>query len=287
MIPTEFLVVIFGLLAAASWGASDFSGGFASKKANVYGVVLIVQIVGLILLVGSAFLLQEQMPPNEGIIWGILAGLFISAGLIALYRALSEGKMGFVAPLSAVVTAAIPVIYGAFHEGIPSIYQMIGFVFAVVAVWLIASGDLETKIERRDFILPLIAGTLFGLFFISIDRFSETAVLWPLAVASITAILIILGFVIFKRSVTATSWNILPKRNVMPIIILSGIFNTGGNAFFALASQAGRLDIASITSSLYPAGTVLLAWMILKENMSSKQWIGVLSALVALILISA
>ncbi|AKB85195.1 DMT family transporter [Methanococcoides methylutens] len=282
MIPAEFLVVFFGLLAAISWGAGDFSGGFASKRANVYSVVLITQAVGVFLLAASAYFMGEIVPPLGGMIWGAVAGVFISIGLLALYRGLSQGRMGLVAPTSAVVAAAVPAIYGAFYEGLPAIHQMIGFAFALVAVWLIAGGgDESSKIERSDLILPLIAGTGFGLFFISIDKVSDTAVLWPLTAARIAAVITLLIFIAASRQVY------IPSKKVLPIVLIAGVFDTGGNTFFALASQAGRLDIASITSSLYPAGTVLLAWIILKEKLSTKQWVGVAAALVAIVFISS
>lgn len=282
MIPAELLVVFFGLLAAASWGAGDFSGGFASKKANVFSVVLIVQTVGVFLLAASAYLMGEELPGISGIIWGAVAGIFIGIALLALYHGLSQGKMGFIAPISAVVAASVPVLYGAFYEGLPATHQMAGFVFALAAVWLIAGENNGMgKIQVHDLMFPLIAGIGFGIFFISIDHVSETAVYWPLAVARAAAVLMVLGFIVVKGSISA------PSRGILPIIVLAGIFDTGGNTFFALASQAGRLDIASITSSLYPAGTVLLAWLILKERMAIRQWTGVFFALIAIVLISA
>jgi len=128
--------------------------------------------------------------------------------------------------------------------------------------------------------LPLTAGLGFGLFFIIIDLVSETAVLWPLTAARIAAVWVLLVFIALSGPVE------MPGLSVLPVILVAGIFDTGGNAFYALASQAGRLDIASITSSLYPAGTVLLAWFILKEKLAQKQWIGVATALVAIVLIS-
>jgi drug/metabolite transporter (DMT)-like permease len=282
MIPAEFLVVLFGLLAAASWGAGDFSGGFASKKANVFSVVLIVQTVGVFFLAASAYLMGEQVPSSIGMIWGAVAGIFIGIALLALYHGLSQGKMGFIAPISAVVAASVPVFYGAFYEGLPAMYQMAGFMFALAAVWLIAGGNNGMgKIQLNDLRLPLIAGIGFGMFFICIDHVSESAVFWPLAAARAAAVAMILAFIVFKGSLST------PSKKILPVIILAGIFDTGGNTFFALASQAGRLDIASITSSLYPAGTVLLAWFILKEKMFLRQWIGVLLALIAIILISS
>jgi len=280
MIPAEFLVVFFGLISAASWGAGDFSGGFASKKANVYAVVLITQAVGVFLLAGSAYMLDEKMPPFEGMVWGVLAGIFISIALLSLYKGLSLGKMGFVAPVSAVVAAGVPVIYAAIYEGLPEIHKLLGFIIALMAVWLIASDSEGIKVQKKDLYLPLTAGMGFGLFFITIDLVSETAVLWPLTAARVAAVGVLLVFIALSGPVE------MPGRSVLPVILVAGIFDTGGNTFYALASQAGRLDIASITSSLYPAGTVLLAWLILKENLAPKQWMGVAAALVAIVLIS-
>lgn len=280
MIPAEFLVVFFGLISAASWGAGDFSGGFASKKANVYAVVLITQAVGVFLLAGSAYIIGETFPPFDGIIWGILAGIFISIALLSLYKGLSLGKMGFVAPVSAVVAAGVPVIYAAIFEGLPQVHKLLGFVVALIAVWLIASDSEGITVQKKDLYLPLTAGMGFGLFFITIDLVSETAVLWPLTAARIAAVGVLLVFIALSGPVE------MPGRSVLPVILVAGIFDTGGNTFYALASQAGRLDIASITSSLYPAGTVLLAWFILKEKLAQKQWMGVAAALVAIVLIS-
>lgn len=280
MVPPEILVVFLSLAAAATWGAADFGGGFATRRASVYSVVIIIQAVGLVLLPLLAFYFSEDFPSMNGMFWGFIAGVAGSAGLLALYHALSLGKMGVIAPISAVVTVALPVIYGSFNEGLPAVHQLGGFVIAIVAMWLVSSTGEKGEVKRQDIFYPLLAGVGFGIFFISVDLFSESAVFWPLTVARLSAVLVILVFALLRRSVN------IPSKSVLPLIVLAGIFDVAGGLFFALASQIGRLDIATVVSSLYPGSTVLLAWVILKERLSSTQWIGVVLALVSIALIS-
>lgn len=280
MINSNLHVILFGLASAICWGAGDFSGGIATKRSNVYSVVLISQIIGTLLLIASALLLAEQLPDKSSIFWGAIAGICGCFGLLALYRGLSSGKMGIVAPVAAVITAVVPVIFNILTEGMPSVYMFAGFGIAFAAVWLISGNENTKGIVLNDLSLPLMAGIGFGLFLISIDHVSEKAVLWPLVASRIASVGMLTGYHILKRE------HELPTRNLLPIVILAGIFDTGGNTFFALASQVGRLDIAAVISSLYPAATVILAWAILKERIRIRQWTGILISLAAIILIS-
>jgi drug/metabolite transporter (DMT)-like permease len=282
MIPVELMAIFFGLASAVSWGAGDFTGGCASRRTNVYSVVLVTQIVGVVLFPILAFVFSENLPPLSKLLWGCLAGFFGTSGLLALYQGLVEGKMGIVAPVAAMISAIVPVIYSAFYEGFPEILRIAGFIFAFIAVWLIVSMDNGPKVKINDLKYPFLAGMGFGLFFISIDNFSETAIFWPLAFARGTALLMFVGFVILTGSVKVKP----PSIDVLPVIVLAGLFNTGGGTFFTLASEAGRLDITTILSSLSPGITVLLAYFILKEKLAPRQWLGVASALFAIILMS-
>ncbi|AKB86197.1 EamA family transporter [Methanococcoides methylutens] len=280
MVSPEILIIFFGLAAAATWGAADFSGGFATRRASVYSVVIITQAVGLVVLPLLAVYFSEDLPPMSGMFWGVVAGISGSAGLLLLYHALSKGKMGVVAPISAVVTVALPVVYGSINEGLPAGYQIAGFVLAIGAMWLISNTGEKGEIKKQDVVYPLLAGVGFGIFYISVDLFSESAVFWPLTIAKVSSIVMILGFALLRKSAS------LPSKSVLPVIILAGIFDASGNLFFALASQVGRLDIATVMASLYPGSTVLLAWIILKERLSSIQWLGVVLALAAIALIA-
>lgn len=280
MIPIEALPVVLGLAAALSWGAGDFAGGCAARRTSVYAVVVVTQIIGIVTFPVLAFVFSESLPPLDDLMWGALAGFFGAAGLIALYISLAKGKMSIIAPLAAVISVVIPVIYSVLNEGVPSFFKIAGFVFAFVGIWLIVSMGTGSCLKAKDLGYPLLAGILFGLFFISIDNFSDTAIYWPLTVSRISALIMLAGFMMSAKIVNK------PTSDAIPVVILAGLFNTGGATLFALASEAGRLDVATILSSLSPAVTVLLACTLLKEQLAPRQWLGVMAALVAIILIS-
>ncbi|AGB49391.1 putative glucose uptake permease [Methanomethylovorans hollandica DSM 15978] len=280
MVPIETLAILIGLVSALSWGAGDFIGGFATRRTSAYSVVLVTQIIGIIIFPILAFVFSESIPPLNNLLWGAFAGFFGAAGLIALYMGLAKGKMSIVSPLAAVISVIIPVIYSALNEGIPSIFKIMGFIFAFIGIWFIVNVDLGSNLKLTYLEYPLLAGILFGLFFISIDNFSAAAIYWPLTVSRITAFFMLTGFMMFTKTVSKTT------LNVILAVILAGLFNTGGAILFALASEAGRLDVATILSSLSPAVTVLLACIVLNEQLAPRQWIGVIASLIAIILIS-
>ena len=277
----DMLAISYGISSALAWGAGDFSGGFASRRCHVLTVVLFSQIVGAVFLLTFTLVFKEPFPPLRHMVWGGLAGVFGVLGLLALYRGLATGRMGIVAPLSAVVTAVIPIVFAFFNEGFPKLTQVFGFGAALLAVWLLSYSKSESKLHRNEIYLPVLAGIGFGLFFIFIDRASVQSVLWPLvgtrfASITLTAILYV-----------ANGKPPVAQNRQLVFIFLAGIFDMMGNAFFAFAAHLGRLDISATLSSLYPAATVMLAWLILKENLLRQHWLGVLSALLALGLIAS
>lgn len=281
----ELLAVAYGLASAAVWGAGDFSGGLATKRGNVYVVVLLSQGVGLVCLLALALLLEGALPPARDLLFGALAGLAGVIGILALYTGLARGRMGVVAPMTAVLTASIPVVVGISTEGLPSILVLVGFGLAVTAVWLLSGGGKADGIRRDELGLALLAGLGFALFFVFIDQISTGVIFWPLTAARTASVPLLLLFILGRRRLTGFPRQHLP-HSLLPIIALSGILDSGGNYFFTLATQSGRLDIAAVLASLYPASTVLLARIILKETLGPRQLVGVLVALVALVLIA-
>lgn len=276
--PTEFISIVFGLTSALVWGAGDFLGGLGSRRASVLSVLLIAESSGLVLLVAFAWLWQEPIPMPAQMGWGIAAGIAGTFGLGALYVGLASSRASIVAPVSAVVGALLPAIYSAFTVGLPQPLQQIGFALAVGAIILVSYSNQGVG-EMRALGMGVLAGLGFGAFFILIHQSGEGATFFPLVLARGISIPLLLIVIFFRQPV-------MPSRAVLPIIIASGIFDVGGNVFFLLSSQLGRLDVATILASLYPASTVILSRLILHERTTRLQQSGILVALAAIVLIA-
>jgi drug/metabolite transporter (DMT)-like permease len=272
--------VVFGLAASLFWGSGDFSGGLASRRDNASSVVFAAYAVGAILLVALALIWREPFPSPLSLLWGGLAGIAGTIGLVAFYKALALGHMGIIAPVSAILTAGFPVIFSAFTEGLPSLLQVGGFVLALLAIGLISRPE-RAQGRPEGIGLALLAGCMFGCYFIFVSRLNATSTFWPLAAARLVSMLFLLVLGHFQLR------KILPKRRVIPLVVFAGAFDATGNAFFVLATHIGRLDVAAVLSSLYPAATVLLAAIVVRERVTRIQAVGILCALVAIPLISA
>jgi len=279
------LSILFGLASALSWGAGDFTGGLAARRVGAYRSVFYGEVVGIIFLFIVISLTGEQMPGTHTMIFAGLAGVLGSIGLLMLYHAMAIGMMSIAAPVSALLAAALPVAVGLFTEGLPGMLTIIGFAFALMAVWLISqSGDGVKDIlsHLSDLKLPLLAGIGFGFYFVLMHEATGDggAVIWPMVFSRTGGVLLLVSYLLFTRS----SWKI--ESSAWPVITANGILDLGGNFFFILAGQAGRLDVAAVLSSLFPGATVMLAWVVLKERLNRNQWIGVACALIAIVLMT-
>jgi drug/metabolite transporter (DMT)-like permease len=277
----EGSAIFYGLLSAASFGTADFSGGAATRKGSVFVVVLISQCVGITVLAVVALLLGEPIPSSRTMGLGSAAGIAGAVGLLSLYSGLAGGRMGVVAPLVAITTGILPLGVSLMLEGAPGTLQIAGFGLALAAVMLITRAGTARSIEKSELGLSLLAGLGFGLFFTFIDQAGKEAIFWPLVSARATSVTLLIAAVALLRRRRR------PANGALWIIALAGLFDAAGNAFFAMAARAGRLDIATMLTSLYPAVTVMLAWLIFKEKIGAQQRVGVLLALTALYFIAS
>ena len=276
----EILAVTYGLASASLWGTSDFSGGFVTKTNNVFGVLLVANISGTVLLTIIALWVRSPIPDLYSLVFAGLAGIAGLVGLASFYKGLAIEHMGMVASLAAVISAALPVLLGMLIEGFPSNHQFVGFAIAFVAIWHLSVSDKSATIQWRQLGFPAIAGIGFGFAFIFIDQAVKQSVLGPLVASKLMGIVVLIAILkIFKIGA-------MPKTNKYPLVCLTGFFDAAGTAFYASAAHVGRLDISAVLASMHPAITVFLAWVVLREQLSRRQWFGVVAALIALALIA-
>jgi drug/metabolite transporter (DMT)-like permease len=272
--------ILFALTAALFWGSGDFSGGFATRKASPFQVLALSAIAGIVILAAAGLVTHETLPPATGIFWSLLAGLSGAVGITSLYTALSRGNAAAVAPISAVLGAAIPVGFTFLSRGSPAALQVVGFGLAFVGIWLVSRSAPDKDQKPNSQVgLAFLAGAGFGGYFIFIGQVEGSGVFLPLLFARGVMFLGALLILAFKRQS-------LPSIRGNLVALLAGVLDAAGNVFFLLAITFSRLDFAVVISSLYPAVTVLLAGFILKEKVGNWQKAGVILCLAAIVLIS-
>ncbi len=275
------LSIAFGLLSAIVWGAGDFTGGIASRKTGAFRVVFFGEMVGILVLVIAALGIEKTLPNSISLMKAALAGALGSLGLVLLYHALAIGSMSIAAPVSALTAAILPVVVGSLTEGLPGGLTLMGFAFALMAVWFVSQdrdGPRNLLTHIADLRLPLLAGVGFGCYFVVMHSAAQESTLWPMVVSRAGGLAII-GLVMLTRRES-----LRVVRAAWPVIALNGVLDVGGNTFYILAGQTGRMDVSAVLSSLYPGVTVILAGLVLKEQLSRTQWAGIALALVAIVL---
>jgi drug/metabolite transporter (DMT)-like permease len=277
------LSILYGLSSAVMWGAADFCGGIASRKSRAYQAVLYGEAFGLlILLIGALFISEPTLSLASFLICS-LAGAMGVLGLLLFFLSFVQGQMSVAAPVSALTATFLPVIVGSILEGFPGLTTFAGFALALVAIWLISQpdgGSKNLRLRLKDLALPLIAGVSFGFYLVLIHQGSQEAIFWPLVAARTGGVLTMLIYALVGRR------QFLAPAKAWPFFILNGILDVSGNGLYILSGQSGRMDVAAVLASLYPASTVLLAFFVLHEKINRPQFIGILTALGAIVLIT-
>jgi drug/metabolite transporter (DMT)-like permease len=280
MSPTpQFTTAVYGMAAVMAWGTSDFLGGYATRRANAFLFTVVVNLGGLLVIGTLALAAHAPFPSARSAAWVLAGGISGGAALAIFYRALSSGRMGLTAPVAAVLSAAIPAVFSIFTEGLPGRIPLLGFALAAVGLWLITRTEDGSPPEGIG--LAILAGIGFASFYLCVRQAGDTSALW---IASLTRTggLIITGLIVLLlrnfRDITPAGlrWG-----------VVTGCIDSLGTILFVHASQTGRLDEAVVISSLYPAVTVLLARLFLKEQFTRWRLVGLLAALAAVPMIAS
>lgn len=200
---------VLGLTAAVIWGAADFSGGIAARYLRVYWLLVISHACSLAALVLLAGLLHDPLPNAHILGWGLISGFAGGSALLMFYYALSLGDMGITAAITGLLTAALPVLFTLATIGAPSRRQLVGFVLAAGAIWLISSqpgivgeaGEEAIQERRKKLALAILSGVGFGVYLIALRQANGGGLLWPLAASRVSSLtLAVAGGLIFSRS---------------------------------------------------------------------------------------
>ena len=242
------MAALLALSAAVAYGVGDFLGGVAARRESATVVVLWSHLVGLAMLVALAPLLGGEPSPRALAI-GAGAGLLGGAGVALFYRGLAVGAMSVVAPIAALLSAAVPVVVGLVDGERPTTAALAGIALALGAIVLVSrdtTAGVKAPVPWRALALAVSAGLAFGLFFVVISHAPDGSGIWPLC----------------------------------------GVLDAAANVLFLTALDHGLMSVVAVLTALYPAGTVLLARFVLGEHLSAVQRAGLGVAGVAAVLIA-
>jgi drug/metabolite transporter (DMT)-like permease len=289
--------ILLALAAALLWGGGDFSGGMGVKTVGgsmggALRIVLLSHLTSLSLLTIYSLASHSSIPHGAVLAWGIGAGIAAGVSLTAFYVALARGAMGASAAVSGLLAAAIPAGVSIWSEGSPGVLRLVGFFVAAGAIWMIAAGPNEAGTDAlgRSAVsgtmgLAVMAGAGFGIYFVALKMAGSAGPVLTMAMARVGSIgvcAVMLASVLIKEG----EGKIRITWAAMRWVLLTALMDTTGNMLFVAATRAGRLDVASVLASLYPASTILLAAWTLKERPTKRQGLGMAVAGAAVVMIT-
>ncbi|MEO6912057.1 MAG: EamA family transporter [Edaphobacter sp.] len=253
-------------------------------------VILVSHAASFTVLVAVARWRGDTFPHGAPLAWGIAAGVTGGIALACFYLALSRGAMGASAALSGLLAAAIPAAVSIVSEGSPGVRRVVGFLVAGAAIWLIAAGpNPEAAPAKAETVwLAAAAGIGFGVYFVALKMAGVAGVFWPMATARIGSLsicsLMLLGLSFNAGTVELAKGRM--TRTVVRWALTTAVLDTSGNLLFIAATRAGRLDVAAVLASLYPASTIMLAAWMLSERPTRRQGVGMIVAAAAVVMIT-
>jgi drug/metabolite transporter (DMT)-like permease len=304
--------VLLALAAAAGYGGSDFAAGLAARRASVVRVTVLAEATSATLLLCVVPFVSSQAPSLASVLWGAAAGASGVTGAMALYLGFRHAAFSVASSVSAVGTAAFSVLAGLAFGERPGVLSLTGIVLAVPAIVGVSAPGREPSRDVAPAVagpqaaavsgqpapagrrsrpaatgrhaagvgFGLAAGAGFGLFFIGLDRAGSGSDLWPIAISQLAAMVTAIGVAAVTRDLG------LPPAGTRRLSLLTGAASAVGTAAFFLATHHGLLAITAVITSLYPAGTILLARVLLGERLTRLRLAGLCFAAVSVALIA-
>lgn len=282
------IAVLLALAGAAAFGVSDFMGGVLGRRSTVWPVAVLA-CVGSFLGTLVLAIMRPGDPTAADFGWGLLAGLGSGAGTAFLYRGLAGGRMGVVAPVSAVGATVIPVLFGVVGGERPSTLVWLGMLAALPGIWLVASQDpaaedpagVEAAARGPSGLLEgILAGIGFGVLFAALGQVPDSAGFWPVVTNQGTSVLAVVAACLLLGG------DPRPRARSDWWGLVAGLLAAAAVLCFLLATHRGLLSVSAVLTSLYPAVTVLLAATVLEERIHRIQAAGLAVCGVAVVLVA-
>jgi len=305
---------VLGVVGAVVFGAADFLGGLAAKRLRSITVTAIAAAAGLAGLVIAYPFLGGAWTAAD-VAWGALSGVFGVIAIVLLYACLAIGPMSILSPLTAVVSAIAPMLWGLLVKGEQlSGFGYAGLLVALAAVVLVGfiPGDAVVRPSLRGIVMAIGSGLAIGGFMVSIDQTGDESGLVPLivnravngtiawTVVAVLAILIarrrrIAPAIELRVGATPTGHADLEQavdraprvlsadavRTGILLVVSCGVVDAAANTVMLIALRLGDLSVVSVLTAMYPAGTIILAAIVLRERIAAVQWVGLALALAA------
>ena len=309
------IAAVLGLLAAASYGSADFLGGLAARRIAPLRVTAIAAASGLVLL-ALLLLVVPGTASRAAVGWGLLSGVAGAVALALLYACLALGPMSILSPLTAVVSAIVPVGVGLAQGSRLGGASWAGIALALVAVVLVGfvPDPSAPRPSARGLLMALGAGAGIGLVLVFLDRTPDDSGLVPL-VANRSANLVLTGGAVLvlllvarvrgreraeepgraplrqqgeggAAPVAEAAPHLLPLRRALGLALACGVADSGANVLILVGLRVGDLTVMSVLTALYSAATVVLAAVVLRERLTRSQVVGLVLALGAAALLA-
>ena len=274
---------LLALFSSLLWGTSDFYGGKLSKKHPALAVTGASQAIGLVIGVTIVLVSTSWIKPDlswEGyFLPGIMAGSLGFIGLVAFYSGLATGRMGVVAPISA-MSVLIPITIAFINGEQPTSLQILGMSIALLGAVCASGPEIKGGLAVRPIILAVIAACGFGGAVTFIAKGSATSALMTMTTMRFTTFIVALFLFARFRSVGGLS------KKDLPILILIGGADFAGNLLLGVATTKGLVSVAVVLGALYPIITALLAYKFLNEILHKIQYLGIAFAITGVAFIS-
>lgn len=279
------MAVLLAALSACVFGVSDFLGGMSAKRIAATLTSMIAELSGLAGLLVVAVLVGGN-PVGRDWGWGAAAGLAGGLALVLFYWAMSRGQMSVVAPVTAVLSALVPLVAGLLYGERPSALALGGALLAMLAIVLVsrepgdprgpeeAPPESDPNVRRLILVASVVSGFGFGFYFVCISRVGEDSGMWPVAAARLSAAAVVALMMVRVRPQGH-------EKVGVQLALVAGLLDVTANVLFLMASRLGLLTLVGVIGAMYPASTLVLARTVLKERMAPHQLAGLALAVVA------